>query len=103
MSKQTALNFGDGTVSVDVSRRRELIDIRNRVLVARYYYWSELRRRRFDDVLNILSTREFFVCERTVTNTLNDLDAYLNELLKNKPGHREMEREYPSWGWERGD
>ena len=35
-------------------RSKNLIKKRNEALIRRYYYWTEIRRRRFDDVLKIL-------------------------------------------------
>lgn len=47
-------------------RSNELIDARNRKLLERWYYWTEVRRIRFDDAVRILSTQEFFISEFTV-------------------------------------
>ena len=33
-------------------RNKNLIKKRNEALIRRYYYWTEVRRRRFDDVSN---------------------------------------------------
>lgn len=52
---------GDG----NITSRADRIAKRNRLLTARYYYWTELERRRFDDVLKILADNEFFVEDRT--------------------------------------
>ena len=51
--------------------RQEHVYRRNRELIARYYYWTEIRRRRFDDVMRILS-EEFHVEDRTISNALLD-------------------------------
>lgn len=80
--------------------RRVRVDVRNRTLIARYYYWTEIRRRRFDDVMNILSAQEFFVEERTISNALLDLSDYLDDLYAVKADARQLKREYPSWCWD---
>ena len=49
-----------------ITSRRDRLEKRNRIMTARYYYWTEIKRRRFDDVLRILSDNEFFVEERTI-------------------------------------
>lgn len=54
---------GDG----NITSRADRIAKRNRLLTARYYYWTELERRRFDDVLKILADNEFFVEDRTIS------------------------------------
>ena len=69
-------------------------------MIARYYYWTEIRRVRFDDVMTILSEREFFVEERTITNALLDLSNYLDELYKKKVTGNLLKKEYPGWCWE---
>lgn len=84
----------------DLSNRRLRINDRNRTMIARYYYWTEIRRRRFDDVMLILSKQEFFVEERTISNAILDLNDYLNELYKTKKDARELKREFPSWNWD---
>lgn len=84
----------------DLSNRRVRLGYRNRVLIARYYYWTEIRRRRFDDVMRILSEQEFFVEDRTISNTLLDLNDYLNELYKEKKEAKELKKEFPSWCWD---
>ena len=55
-----------------IASRKDRLDKRNRTLVARYYYWTEIKRRRFDDVVKILSDYEFFVEDRTISNTIVD-------------------------------
>lgn len=83
-----------------VSDSQDSLGARNRLLIARYYYWTEVRRRRFDDVMRILSKDEFFVGERTISNTLLDLSDYLNDLYRVKKDIRDFKKEYPSWNWD---
>ena len=64
---------GDG----NITSRADRIAKRNRLLTARYYYWTELERRRFDDVLKILADNEFFVEDRTISNALVAEDELL--------------------------
>nr|DAJ42369.1 MAG TPA: hypothetical protein [Caudoviricetes sp.] len=44
-------------------RNAELISKRNKALIRRYHYWTEIQRLRFDDTLRILSEQEFFISE----------------------------------------
>lgn len=46
-------------------RNKELINERDRRLFERFYYWSEVKRLRFDDTIRKLSTEEFFLAEAT--------------------------------------
>lgn len=82
-----------------ISNRRIRVDDRNRVMIARYYYWTEIRRMRFDDVMRILSEKEFFVEDRTISNALLDLSTYLDELYNKKVSTRSLKNQYPSWNW----
>ncbi|MDB9154241.1 transposase [Parabacteroides distasonis] len=47
-------------------RSKNLISLRDEKLIRRYYYWTEIRRRRFDDALEILSQEEFFISEARI-------------------------------------
>ena len=47
-------------------RNKELISLRDEALFKRYIYWTEGKRRRFDDVLRILSKEEFFISEERI-------------------------------------
>jgi hypothetical protein len=85
--------------SASKTSRQEHVYKRNRELIARYYYWTEIRRRRFDDVMRILS-EEFHVEDRTVSNALLDFGDYLAGLYKGKKDVREFKREYPGRNWE---
>ena len=42
-----------------------MINERDRRLFERFYYWSEVKRLRFDDTIRKLSTEEFFLAEAT--------------------------------------
>lgn len=44
-------------------RNPHLIPRRDEKLLRRYYYWTEIEHRRFDDALKILSEEEFFISE----------------------------------------
>jgi hypothetical protein len=80
--------------------RRARIDRRNRIMVARYYYWTEIRRRRFDDVMRILSDDEFFIEYQTISKALMEHSDYLEGLYHKKAGLRFFRSEYPSWKWD---
>ena len=53
-------------------RNKHLIKRRDEALCRRYYYWTEVQRIRFDDVLRILSQDEFFISEERVLAIIRD-------------------------------
>ena len=95
----TVKNIQTNAPAQGCSTREERVRARNRVLVARYFYWTELRRRRFDDVMRILAESEFFVEERTIMNAINAHSAYLDELRLLANAARSLRKEHPSWNW----
>lgn len=46
-------------------RDKDLIELRDKKLFERYYYWSEVQRLRFDDTIRKLAFDEFFLSEAT--------------------------------------
>ena len=54
-------------------RDKELIDARNRKLFERYYYWTEVKRLRFDDTIRKLSSEEFFISEGRVMQIIREM------------------------------
>lgn len=95
----TVKNLKTNAPAQGCSTREERVRARNRVLVARYFYWTELRRRRFDDVMRILAESEFFVEERTIMNAINAYSVYLDELRLLANAARSLRKEHPSWNW----
>ncbi len=87
--------------NIPLSPRRERVKVRNRVLAARYYYWTEICRRREDDVRRILCDNEFFVEERTIANALLEQNDYLSQLIACRTTRRELRKLYPGFDWSR--
>lgn len=71
---------------------------RNRVLLARWYYWTECRRLRSDDAIARLCD-EFFVEQRTVENAIISEDAYFRQLLSSKATTKDLGKEYDTYNW----
>lgn len=86
------------TFCVKNTQRSERVNRRNSVLVARWYYWTELRRLRSDDALERLCD-EFFIEARTVQNAILDKDAYFRELLAIKPSRQKLNEIHSSFNW----
>lgn len=79
------------------SGRSERIMLRNKALVARKYYWEEIRRLRSDDVTVILAEQEFFVDERTIQNALLEYADFYTDLCHRKVGAAELQKQFPSF------
>ena len=47
-------------------RDKRLIELRNKMLCCRWYYWTEVARLRFDDTIKVLSEKEFFISEERI-------------------------------------
>ncbi len=76
-------------VSMGKGRNRHLINKRDEALCRRYYYWTEVQRIRFDDVLKILSQEEFFISEERVMAIIRDkynVENFNNEVQTVKQG-----------------
>ena len=53
-------------------RDKRLIELRNKMLCRRWYYWTEIMRLRFDDTMKVLSEKEFFISEVRVMSIIRD-------------------------------
>lgn len=83
----------------NIAGRTDRINKRNKVMTARYYYHTEIRRRRFDDTVKMLADCEFFLDERTITNALLVCDDYYNELLREKTSAKKLHEIYAGFDW----
>lgn len=54
-------------------RDKNLVNTRNIRIYERYYYWTEVKRLRFDDALKKLSTEEFFLSESRIMQIIRDM------------------------------
>lgn len=79
--------------------RTRLNDLRNRALAARYYYWSEIRRIRFDDVLDILEHQEFFLKSSYIIQIIRAQSDYIDHLQKNKITKQVLRKHYPGFNF----
>lgn len=68
-------------------RNRHLIEMRNRKIVERYYYWTEVRRLRFDDAVKQLSENEFFLSEFVIWQILKKVSVPGLGAPPPRPGH----------------
>lgn len=78
-------------------RNPKLIILRNKALIARFYYWTEIQRRRFDDVIEILEHNEFFLTSTQITRIIRADDKYYDQLFKSKISLDDLEKEFPAF------
>lgn len=99
-AKQRRRTRTAGRSGETICSRRERVDRRNEAVTARYYYWTEIKRRRFDDVLKILADREFFVEERTISNAIVEKTELLHRLLREEADGKKLRRMFPGFDWD---
>jgi hypothetical protein len=80
-------------------RDNRLICLRNRALVARYYYYAEIWEKAYDKTLCTLSEHEFFISQYTIEDELKKCEGYLKELRQKAPTIKELECLYPGFCW----
>lgn len=67
---------------------------RNKHLLIRYYYHSEIQRYRYDDCIKLLSD-EFYLCERRIIDLLTNNVKELKQLAASEPSLNELQRHAP--------
>lgn len=80
-------------------KRNDLLKLRDNAVIARYYYYTEIKRLRHDDALTIIAEEEFFKGLRTIENVLLRNDQYFCEVLKNSPSIQQLKKQYPTFIW----
>jgi len=80
-----------GTKAISINQRNEL-------LIARYYYMSELKRLRFDDVTNRLSAT-FFISDFYIMRLLGSLSDQFDQIKAEHPSREILKAKWPEWDW----
>lgn len=91
-----------GRKKPEISRGNRIAK-RNRLMVTRYYFYTDVMRYSRRDSLGILSNAEFFVERRTIVNALAEYADYYNRLREERPDVFQMERMYPQFNWRGGE
>ena len=73
-------------------------DRRDEALVYRYYYYIEIQRTRYDDVLVYLE-REYFITEANIVLRLGLNRDLLKRLIEEKPKLPKFKKLYPDKVW----
>jgi len=71
---------------------------RNEILIARYYYMSEIKRIRFDDIVLRLS-KTFFLSEVYVMRLLGELFDQFDKIKAEHPTREFLKSKWPEWDW----
>lgn len=79
-------------------KRNILSDKRDEALVARYYYYAELKRNRFDDCLMALEN-EFFLSAGYIGELVTKNVPVLKKLIDEKPTAKQLRKKYPFYNW----
>ena len=80
-------------------KRKQRLRTRNKTLAARFYYWSEVKRVRFDDVVKILESSEFFVEYQTIRIAIDSQQSFLDELYSDSKAVATLKKHFPAWNW----
>jgi hypothetical protein len=79
-------------------RDAQLMKIRNTCICYRYYYYSKIKRLRYDDVMTLLSA-EFFYSQRTIANMLAAEESQLRQVFQEKKEVKDLQRMYSFLSW----
>lgn len=76
----------------------ELVNQRKEVILYRYYYYSKLKRMRYDDVIPILKS-EFFLSNRTIIDIINKEIDMLKDIYKQQATINELQKKFTFINW----
>ncbi|MCX6256841.1 MAG: transposase [Bacteroidia bacterium] len=79
-------------------RSKDLVKNRDINLVARFYYWNELKRIRFDDCINNL-LNEFYITEQTILLIIKRNENELTRLRNSKTKESDLKKLNKSFNW----
>ena len=102
MDKKQKQNFKSrmkAKIPFGTGAKAELLEYRNKLIAARYYYYFHIKRMREDDVFKLLSEYEFFITPDTIYRLVVSQNDVLNELIKTNASSARLQRLYPQWKW----
>jgi hypothetical protein len=71
---------------------------RNLFLVYRYYFYAEIKFYRYDKCLSELE-QDVFLTACRITGVLTECSPQLDEVMKQKPTLRELQKKFPRYTW----
>ena len=75
-----------------------LIERRDRKLIFRYYFYTQMKRLNFEQTI-VQLTVEFDIAERTITDRLQKYNEFIAKIMRQKPSVIELKKEYPYFSW----
>lgn len=79
-------------------RSSHLINYRNTAIAYRYYYHARIHKKRYDDILEILS-KEFMIAPYTIAKILTSNDELIQPIFKSNPDFATMKKLFPFFTW----
>lgn len=76
----------------------KMLALRNECLADRYFYYCNNTDKRFEVVIEQLTT-EFFISNETITDIIHLQSEYLRVLKKEKPGIYYFQNKWPHLKW----
>lgn len=79
-------------------RNKNFLANRNECLLYRYYYYSKLKKLRYDEVLELVS-RDFFLANRSIRDITTAESESLKIVFKEKLSIKELEKKFTFLNW----
>lgn len=79
-------------------RNVELIFKRNDCMLYRYYYYSKLMKRRYSDIITLLSN-DFFISERTIIDIVSQNSTKLKEIFSESLNDKNLQQKFNHLNW----
>lgn len=88
----------DENKSIKKGRSEVLLNERNKLVCYRYWYYAKLHKKRYDEVLKLLS-KEFFIAERSVTAIIINKSDFVKDVFKETPSLSKLKTEFYFLTW----
>jgi len=72
--------------------------MRNKALIARYYFHAEINRYRYDDCISLLE-KEFYITSHRIIQVLSDHTHRINDLIQETPSSKDLAERHPHYNW----
>jgi len=93
-------HFGKNTNKSKYVRGRSnnLINIRDRKLAIRYWYYTVIKKLSYEETIKHLQA-EFDIAEYTVVKRLEKENGHINQLMESNPAIAELKKEFSYFIW----
>lgn len=96
--QQINIEEAEQSKSFKKGRNLELVNLRNKMICYRYYYYGKIHKINFELVIDKLS-EEFFLSLRTVQDIVASNAELLKEIYKQKPTVTTLKKEFYFFIW----